>query len=432
MRGTRGARRSFAAVVAAVAAAAIVVAAAGTAGAAGSGTSNNAGIEALQRQLNSLGCQAGPVDGKLGGDTQTAIRWFQTAAGLTADGIVGALTAGQLLQAACAGTPTCTSVPKPGAPPKPATAGPPCTEALLASAVQSSLLANERIVLTGPYQCAGIWTYNAPTIASGNSQSQVPQLLRWNGSAWQVVNRALYCENGSVPSLIYKQTCLAGASAKTNPNASDAAGIQALQRQLNSLGCNAGSVDGKLGPNTLQALRWFQAGAGITVDGILGPVTSAKLAAAATAGSPNCRSVPAPAPPTTTTTTGGKGGPTVHPGPHPGGGQGGAAPGRADREVRTVPVRRRVDLQRPDRLERREADRGRESHELERERVAGGEPGALLRERQRARADHQAGLPLVTAGRVPRRAPAPRRGGVSPGRGRRGGRGARGGGAPPA
>jgi peptidoglycan hydrolase-like protein with peptidoglycan-binding domain len=297
-------RWSVAAGVALVAAGALTVVGMGTAAAAQSSTSNNAGIESLQRQLNALGCQAGAVDGKLGGTTAAAIRWFQTAAGLTADGIVGPLTAGQLLQAATAGAPNCRSVPKPGPAPKPSGSGPPCTPALLTAAVQSALLANEKIVATGPYQCAGIWTYNAPTIASGSSQSQVVELLRWNGSTWQAVNRALYCENGSVPGLIYKQTCLAGSPAKTNPNASDAAGIQALQRQLNALGCNAGAVDGTLGPATLQALRWFQAGAGITVDGILGPVTSSKLATASSSGSPNCRSVPAPAPaPTTTTTT---------------------------------------------------------------------------------------------------------------------------------
>ena len=33
--------------------------------------------------------------------------------------------------------------------------------------------------------------------------------MNWNGKAWQVVNRALYCENGSVPKLIYAKTCQA-------------------------------------------------------------------------------------------------------------------------------------------------------------------------------------------------------------------------------
>lgn len=33
--------------------------------------------------------------------------------------------------------------------------------------------------------------------------------MNWTGTAWQVVDRALYCENGSVPSLIDKKACQA-------------------------------------------------------------------------------------------------------------------------------------------------------------------------------------------------------------------------------
>jgi hypothetical protein len=36
---------------------------------------------------------------------------------------------------------------------------------------------------------------------------RVINLLRWNGTVWQVVNRAAYCEAGSVPALIYQRTC---------------------------------------------------------------------------------------------------------------------------------------------------------------------------------------------------------------------------------
>lgn len=123
---------------------------------------------------------------------------------------MGPLTSTKLTQAAVSGTPNCKTVPSPPPAPEPSTAGPPCTEALIQAAAQAASLANEKIVLTGPYQCAGVWTYNAPTISTnGGAQTQVIDLMHWNGTAWQVVNRALYCENGSVPSLIYKKTCQA-------------------------------------------------------------------------------------------------------------------------------------------------------------------------------------------------------------------------------
>jgi len=32
-------------------------------------------------------------------------------------------------------------------------------------------------------------------------------LLRWNGSVWQSVDRAVYCENGDVPPAIFQKAC---------------------------------------------------------------------------------------------------------------------------------------------------------------------------------------------------------------------------------
>ena len=281
-------RGTFAAVIVAVA---MVVGAGAPAAAA---TKNS--VEVLQRQLNALGCNAGTIDGKLGAKTVAAVRWFQTAAGITVDGIIGVVTWSKLAQAAAAGSPNCTSVP---APPAPATPGAPqCNQALILAAAQAALLKNESVVHSGPYQCAGSFTYNAPTISTGGGrQTQVINLMRWNGTAWQVVNRALYCESGSVPSLIYARTCVSGnTNPKTNTGTSDAASVQLIQRELNALGCNAGTIDGKLGPRTTTAIRWFQSAAKLPVDGVVGPQTGPRLVDAAASGSPNCTSVPQPGP----------------------------------------------------------------------------------------------------------------------------------------
>jgi peptidoglycan hydrolase-like protein with peptidoglycan-binding domain len=85
---------------------------------------------------------------------------------------------------------------------------------------------------------------------------------------------------------------------------SQSATISLLQNQLNALNCRAGPFDGKLGPQTLAAIKAFQAVAGLTVDGIVGPKTANALAVAAAAGHPTCPN-PAPTPttkPTTATT----------------------------------------------------------------------------------------------------------------------------------
>lgn len=289
-------------IVIGVAVVALVGAAAAPSGAATKpSTSDAAGMEALQRELNALGCNAGTIDGELGPNTLQAIRWFQTAAGIAVDGIVGPATSAKLAQAASSGTPSCRGVPAPA--PAPATAAAGCTQALIQAGAQTGLLPNERMVKSGPYQCVGGFAYNAPTVStSGGSQTQVIELLQWNGTAWRPVDRGLYCESGSVPKLIYARTCLTGnTNAKTNPGTSDSASVERIQRELNALGCNAGTIDGKLGPKTTAAVRWFQSAAKLPVDGIVGPLTGPRLNDASTTGSPSCTQVPAPPAPAKTT-----------------------------------------------------------------------------------------------------------------------------------
>jgi peptidoglycan hydrolase-like protein with peptidoglycan-binding domain len=182
-------------------------------GSGGNGTnsqSSSASIESLQRELDALGCNAGPLDGTLGPDTLGAIRHFQSAAGLTVDGIVGVNTSAKLSQAAQSGSPNCTSVPAPA----PTTTTKPSGNAIqcnvdpIKAGVQASLLPGETIVLSGAFNCAGNYAVNTPTIGTPNGQkNQVTDLFVWNGATWQVVNRAIYCENGSVPQAIYAKTC---------------------------------------------------------------------------------------------------------------------------------------------------------------------------------------------------------------------------------
>src|SRR3954447_21007986 len=111
------------------------------------------------------------------------------------------------------------------------------------------------------------------------------------GGGWR---RAVIAALVAVGSLGAAVLPAAVAVAATTSSTSDAAGTEVLQRQLNALGCNAGTVDGTLGPNTIQAVRWFQTAAGLAVDGIIGVDTSGRLAQAAATGSPHCRSLAAP------------------------------------------------------------------------------------------------------------------------------------------
>ena len=160
-------------------------------------------IRQLQSELDALGCGAGATDGELGPETEAAIRQFQTAAGLTVDGIVGVTTRAALADAARSGSPNCESTPTPST--TTTTTGgssPPCTQ----PAITDGVTASAPGVTVGEYECSGSWA-EAQATTPGSNGYEYTVLLHANGSNWISVDRATYCENGSVPQAIYKAAC---------------------------------------------------------------------------------------------------------------------------------------------------------------------------------------------------------------------------------
>lgn len=54
--------------------------------------------------------------------------------------------------------------------------------------------------------------------------------------------------------------------------------VKVIQNQLAAAGFNPGPIDGRMGPQTETAIRNYQASRGLTVDGIVGPLTTQDLA----------------------------------------------------------------------------------------------------------------------------------------------------------
>ncbi|HEY8218007.1 MAG TPA: peptidoglycan-binding domain-containing protein [Acidimicrobiia bacterium] len=183
----------------------------------GADSSDGNEVIQIQRELVSLNCNPGPLDGKLGPDTVRAIRFFQQTVGLTPDGVVGPQTRTALASAAQAGTPFCPNIPPPPPPTTSATSAttggggggtPPCTDAAIRPAVVASLQPGEQLFQLNEFHCAITWAVTSPTVGPNQQNSyEITQLLRWNGSAWQVVDRGTYCDGGQVPAAIYQQAC---------------------------------------------------------------------------------------------------------------------------------------------------------------------------------------------------------------------------------
>ena len=238
-----------------------------------------AAVEALQQALNDqrpAGSAPLQVDGSFGPATETALRAFQTAAGLPASGVVDAATEARLRPAA-------TPAPSPGTPaPSPA---PPAPTPPGSSGGVAGALGGARSGLTG--------------LARGSSGVAVEQLQRAlnargaslsaDGRFGRLTEAALrrfqasegLPETGRVDAATAARLSGSSVPAARPPQSELARGssgvaVEQLQRALNARGASL-SVDGEFGRLTEAALRRFQAGVGLPESGRLDDATAAQL-----------------------------------------------------------------------------------------------------------------------------------------------------------
>jgi hypothetical protein len=115
-----------------------------------------------------------------------------------------------LVLAACSSAvPRATSTPKPGATssnPTAAASGPPCTKDAIATAAERS---NKGAVVT-KFACAGAFAYafvDVPAGGPGGTGISATDLFKASGVQWQAVDRATYCPNHAVPTVIFHNAC---------------------------------------------------------------------------------------------------------------------------------------------------------------------------------------------------------------------------------
>lgn len=207
----------------------------------------------LQTMLKKLGYLSGAADGIFGSNTAAAVRAFQAANGLTADGVVGAKTWAALDKAVA-----------PPAPPTPPT--PPSTQRptlRVGSTGQDVLYLQGALKLLGYYTGPLDGSFGSGT-ADAVKRFQLSRGLTADGvvgaRTWDAITQALI----GIPPTGTKPTLREG-------NTGDY--VKVLQKRLKDFGYYTGPIDGVFGRTTTEAVKKFQTAAKVTADGIVGPQT---------------------------------------------------------------------------------------------------------------------------------------------------------------
>lgn len=241
-------------------------------------------VSDVQTRLKELKYYTGTVDGKFGSGTTNAVKAFQEANGLKADGVVGNQTKDALFSyyavAYSGSTPITQSTPKPTAKPTAkATATPrptatPNTENARVLEIGKTgsdvRQVQNRLIELGYMSGKADGSYGEAT-AVAVAAFQGNNKLWEDGKAGPETQKALFsssAKKGSSASAYLGDTLEMGAEGDA---------VRALQNQLIKLKYMSGYSDGSYGEKTKNAVEAFQKNNGLTVDGKAGKTTLAKL-----------------------------------------------------------------------------------------------------------------------------------------------------------
>lgn len=219
-------------------------------------------VRSLQRRLKALGYYRGSVDGQYGTSTEEAVRLFQTAIGLTADGIAGTGTLnGLFVDTAPRNTGAAAGTVDVNTSQVASTGYVTLEQGSTGDAVKTLQSALKK---AGFYAGSVDGNYGVGTV-SAVIAFQMASGLEPDGKAGPATQRALY----STGSSISYNTLRPGDSGTAVTN---------LQYTLYELGYYSGTIDGSYGDATTNAVKAFQKRNKVSpVDGIAGNTTLQKL-----------------------------------------------------------------------------------------------------------------------------------------------------------
>ena len=255
------------------------------------GFTNSEEVRALQKRLKALGWYSGSADGDFGPATEAAVKAFQKANGLTADGKAGQKTLEKLnsksaiskKQANATATPKATAktTARPTAKPTAratATPRPTATPNLskdyylqLGSSGQKVKTLQNRLIELGWLGGKATGDYDAATEAAVKAFQRRTKGLWDDGVAGPDTLKALYASNAA------RSGSVAASTGQTLEKGSEGDAVRMLQRKLKDLGYLSGTVDGSYGIATEAAVIAFQQRNGLTPDGKAGTATLNRL-----------------------------------------------------------------------------------------------------------------------------------------------------------
>lgn len=265
----------------------------------------------LQNTLKALGYYTGNPTGVYDTATQNAVKKFQSAHSLTADGVAGKKTLKLLNLLSVTPTPAPVLTVAPAATATPLTAQNVVVLRSGTKGVEVTRLQN-RLVELGYYTCAADGVYDSDEIAAVK-EFQRKNGLTADGVAGLATQNALYAASAvpaytALPAVAVSSTPVVANTPypvlQTLKTGSRGDLVSALQTRLQALGYFTGAVDGQYGSATAEAVKKFQKANGLTADGIAGEKTLTKLYVSGTAVSavtPTPKPTATPKPSATTT-----------------------------------------------------------------------------------------------------------------------------------
>lgn len=243
--------------------------------------SEGTSVKQLQQRLKDLGYYTGTVDGKFGSGTTAAVKTFQTANKLQADGIAGKATQESIyspyaIHKKDATLPSGSTSTKPTAKPtsKPSSDSSGTKETpkgetdiylkLGSKGTQVGIMQNRLIALgylSGTADKTFAETTEAAVIAFQKRNS-----IYADGIAGPTTLAKLYSSSA-------KKASSVAANLGSLKKGMSGGGVSALQDHLKALGYYSGKVDGDFGDGTESAVIAFQMANGLTPDGIAGKAT---------------------------------------------------------------------------------------------------------------------------------------------------------------